>query len=188
MVLAAVIAALYIVLTITVAPFAYGPVQFRLSEILTILPALTPAAIPGLAIGCLLSNILNPAGSLGLVDMIGGTAATLIGAILTRWIAKRTGLIETSPHPLGRNEVVRRPALYLMTLPPILSNALIVGSYLTFLLFEASEQTFSLLLFNMFSVGLGEVVMAGIGGVLVYLAVAPRMQQIYRRNIRTIKA
>lgn len=184
MVLAAVIAALYIVLTIAVAPMAYGPVQFRLSEILTILPALTPAAIPGLGIGVLLANLLNPGGSLGLVDMIGGTLATLIGAVLTRMIAKRVSLDETSDLQLNRRDLLRRPGLYLMTLPPILTNALIVGFYLTILLVDPAERQAGVFLFNMLTVGLGEVVMAGAGGVLLYLAAAPRMQQAYRRQLR----
>ena len=63
--LSAVIAALYAVLTYAAAAvnLAYGPFQFRFSEALTVLPAFTPAAIPGLAIGCLLSNLASPPGA-----------------------------------------------------------------------------------------------------------------------------
>jgi len=55
----AVIAALYVVLTLPFAQFAFGPIQFRLAEIMVVLPILTPAAIPGLTLGCFLANLLN---------------------------------------------------------------------------------------------------------------------------------
>lgn len=96
---AAMIACLYTVLTLAVAPIAYGPVQFRISEMLTILPLFYLEAIPGLAIGCLLANVLN-----GPWDMLLGTLATLAAAILTRLLKK----------------------IYLGVLPPIVLNAFIV--------------------------------------------------------------
>ena len=77
---AAMIAAIYVVVTLLGASFSYGEVQVRLSEALTILPVFTPAAIPGLFIGCLLSNIL---GGCILPDIIFGSLATLIGAVFT---------------------------------------------------------------------------------------------------------
>ena len=184
MVFGAVIAAFYIVLTLAVTPLAYGPVQFRLSEILTILPALTPAAIPGVTIGCLLANVLNPGGTLGLVDIIGGTVATFISAILTRVLAKHMKLDESQAVPARRRDLLKRPSLWVLTLPPILINSLIVGTYLTILLVEQAERSGGILLFNMLTVGLGEIVMAGFGGILLYLAVAPRMHQLYRRYQR----
>ena len=67
---AAMIAAVYVVITLAFAPFSYGEVQVRLSEALTILPAFTPAAIPGLFVGCLLSNIL---GGCMVLDIIFGS-------------------------------------------------------------------------------------------------------------------
>ena len=78
----AMIAAIYTVLTLLAATMnlAYGPVQFRFSEALTILPMFTPAAVPGLTIGCLLSNIFS---GYGAADMIFGTLATLLAAIST---------------------------------------------------------------------------------------------------------
>ena len=74
---AAVIAALYVVLTYvsSAVGLAYGGVQFRLSEALTILPAFTPAAIPGLTIGCVLGNLGSP---MGIVDIVCGAGATLL--------------------------------------------------------------------------------------------------------------
>lgn len=126
--LAAVIAAAYVVLTLPFAQFAFGgPFQFRMSEALTVLPALTPAAIPGLFLGCLLANLLNPQ-NLGPIDIIGGSLATLLAAWLT-WLVK---------HKLGdRGELrLRRWSNPLALVPPILVNALAVGFYLPYLLSE----------------------------------------------------
>ena len=82
----AMICALYTVLTYAAASLnlAYGPVQFRFSEALTVLPAFTPAAVPGLALGCFLSNLLSP---LGIVDWVFGTCATLLAALGTRMLS-----------------------------------------------------------------------------------------------------
>ena len=77
---AAEIAALYVVLVIMFNYCSFGPIQFRIAEALTILPYFTPAAIPGLFVGCLLSNIL---GGAAIWDIIFGSIATLIGAIGT---------------------------------------------------------------------------------------------------------
>ena len=80
-----IIAALYAALTIALAPISYGPIQLRVSEALTILPYLTPAAIPGLFIGCLVANIL---GGLGIYDVVGGSLCTLLAAFLTYLVAR----------------------------------------------------------------------------------------------------
>ena len=74
----AAIAAVYTVLTMVFAPISFGPVQFRISEILCVLPFFTPAAVPGLFVGCFLSNLL--CGAAGL-DIVFGSLATLIGAV-----------------------------------------------------------------------------------------------------------
>lgn len=112
----AVIAALYTVLTLlaVMANLAYGPVQFRFSEALTILPVFTPAAIPGLTLGCLISNMWS---GYGMADMIFGTAATLLAAVATRMV---------------RN-IRFRNIPYLAPLPPVLLNGLIVGLEITIL-------------------------------------------------------
>lgn len=128
---AAVIAALYAALTYAFAFMSYGPVQFRISEILTVLPFFSSAAIPGLAIGCLLSNITSP---LGPIDMLVGTSATLISALLSRIMPK-----------------------FLVPVPPIICNAVIVGLELHFL-------TNSPLIPTMLYVALGEAVVCLIGG------------------------
>ena len=77
---AAAIGAIYVVLTILFAPLSYGEVQIRFSEALTILPFFTPAAIPGLFVGCIIANLFGGAIP---VDIIFGSIATLIGAVFT---------------------------------------------------------------------------------------------------------
>ncbi|WP_277668969.1 QueT transporter family protein [Caproiciproducens galactitolivorans] len=106
----AMIAAIYTVLTLlaAMANLAYGPVQFRFSEALTLLPVFTPAAIPGLAVGCLLSNIWS---GYGAADMIFGTMATLLAAIATRQL--RNVRVKNIP--------------FLAPLPPVLFNAVVIG-------------------------------------------------------------
>lgn len=100
---AAVIAALYAVLTLVLMPFSYGVMQIRVSEALTVLPYFTPAAIPGLFIGCLLSNMIGP---YGVFDIVLGSAASLIAAICSYLLRK---------HPM------------LVPLPPVITNGVMIG-------------------------------------------------------------
>ncbi len=139
---AAMIAAIYVVLTLVFAPFAYGEVQVRLSEALTILPVFTPAAIPGLFVGCLLSNIL---GGCIVPDIIFGSLATLIGAVFTY--------------------MLRSQNRFLAPLPPILSNALIVPFVL-----RIGYQVPLPIPFMMLTVGIGEVISCGVLGMILYMA------------------
>lgn len=113
----ALIAALYAGLTYFSAIWglAYGPVQFRISEALTILPILTPAAIPGLIIGCFIGNLGSP---YGLVDIVFGTLATAIAAVFT-WLLRNVR-IKNIP--------------FLAPLSPVVFNALIVGAQINFFL------------------------------------------------------
>ena len=106
-----IIASLYAAVTIALAPISYGPIQVRISEALTVLPYLTPAAIPGLFVGCVVANIY---GGLGIYDIVGGSLCTLLAAFLTYLLAR-----------------TRKPIL--APLPPILVNALGVSLYLHFL-------------------------------------------------------
>lgn len=141
MVQAALIAAVYAALTLPFAPVSYGPIQFRVSEALTILPYFTSAAVPGVTLGCLLSNILM--GS-PFPDVIFGTLATLIGAIFSRMLRKHK---------------------YLVCVPPILSNALIIPWVLKFA-YGAED----LVPFMMLTVGIGEVLAVGVLGNILMLA------------------
>lgn len=103
--LSALIAALYSGLTLALAPLSYGPVQFRVAEALTLLPFCLPEAIPGLFIGCMLSNLW---GGFGPIDVVLGSSATLAAAWLT----------------------YKMPNLVLAAVPPVIVNALVVGVYL----------------------------------------------------------
>lgn len=96
------IAAIYVVLTLLFQPLAFGEVQIRFAEILTILPIFTPAAIPGLFIGCLIGNIFG--GAL-FADIIFGSLATLIAAILTYYLGKKSFVFAVLP-PIVANGIV----------------------------------------------------------------------------------
>ena len=142
MVQAAAIAAVYVVLTTVFAAFSFGEVQVRISEALTILPVFTPAAIPGLFVGCLISNFL---GGAILLDVIFGSIATLIGAVFT-W-------------------KLRNSSKWLAPLPPIVANAIIVP----FTLYYGYGVNLPIP-FMMLTVGVGEVVGCGVLGLVLYTA------------------
>ena len=141
---AAVIAAIYVVLTIFISAFnlASGAIQVRISEALTILPFFTPAAIPGLFIGCLIGNIL---GGAILPDIIFGSIATLIGAFFT-WKLRNQNRI-------------------LAPLPPIIANIIVVP----FVLRYGYGATLPIP-FMMLTVGIGEVISCGILGLILAYA------------------
>ena len=88
---AAMIAAIYVVLTYVFAPFSFGEVQIRIAEALTILPVFTPAAIPGLFVGCIVGDIL---GGAILPDIIFGSIATLIGAFFTYQLRNKNRFLD----------------------------------------------------------------------------------------------
>lgn len=135
---AAVIAALYVALCFFLKPISFGVIQFRISEALCILPIFMPEAICGLFIGCFLSNFLGGA-SVVLVDAILGSLTTLLAAYLTRRIYKDT-----------KN-------FYLSLIPPVILNALIVGTYLPFIYMQDTLSVF-VVLWSILSVFLGEAV------------------------------
>lgn len=142
----AMVAALYVLLTYLSSLFglASGAIQFRLSEMLCILPALMPEAIVGLTLGCLISNLLFS----GLIwDILFGTLATLLGAI-GAWSLRRTHVL-------------------VLTVPTVLANALIVPGVIMLSAGGATTPAYPLLAL---SVGVGEAVCAGIGGVILYRA------------------
>ena len=89
---AAMIAAIYVVLTYVFAPFSFGEVQIRIAEALTILPVFTPAAIPGLFVGCIVGNIF-------------GSIATLIGAFFTYQLRNKNRFLAPLP-PIIANTVI----------------------------------------------------------------------------------
>lgn len=151
--LSALIAAFYAVFTLSSSALglAYGPIQFRISEAMTILPIFTPAAIPGLVIGCILSNITSP---YGWVDICFGTFATLLAAIFTRWL---------------RNCTFKNPPI-LSTLMPVLFNALIIGAEIT-LFFDSGTAKWISFGYNALTIGLGELVVCFGLGLPLYIIV-----------------
>lgn len=154
----AVIAALYVVLTelATLAGLSSGAIQFRISEALCVLPAFTPAAIPGLFIGCLISNLL--AGGIPL-DIIFGAVATLIGAI---------------------GAFLLRRCRWLIPLPTVIANVLIVPPILKYAYgVPYAFGTHSALPFFMLTVGIGEVVCAYILGIALYSALFPHRKKLF---------
>lgn len=150
---AAIIAALYVVLTFVANTMGLAnyAIQVRFSEALTILPFFTPAAIPGLYVGCLLSNLLT--GCMPL-DVLFGSLATLLGAFGT--------------YALRRNK-------WLAPVPPIIANVLIVPLILAYVYkFEGSLPYFAL------TVGIGEVISCGILGMLLLTTLQKYRKQIFR--------
>ena len=138
----ALIAAIYIVLTFisNAMGLASGVIQIRLSEVMTVMPLFTPAAIPGLFIGCILSNVMT--GCL-MWDVVFGSLATLAGALGTYYLSKKYPL--TGPvYPIAANSVV---------IPFVLQYVYgFEGSYFYFML----------------TVGIGEIISCGALGILLY--------------------
>ena len=148
----AVIAALYVVLTLLAKLLGLdsGQIQLRFSEALCILPVFLPAAVPGLTIGCLLSNLL--CGNI-FWDVLFGTLATLLGAIGTRLVRKNR---------------------WLCCLPPILANTIIVPFVLVY-----GYGLPGALPFFMLTVGIGEVLSCGLLGQLLYSLVDKHKNQLF---------
>ena len=138
---AAIVAAVYVCLTLISAMFGMsnGVIQVRLSEALTILPVFTPYAIPGLFVGCIISNVVT---GCALWDIVFGSVATLLGAIFT--------------YILRKNK-------YLAVLPPIFFNTLIVPFVLVNV-YGVQDA----LWFVMLTVGAGEIISCGVLGLLLF--------------------
>lgn len=115
--IAALYAAATLITLLLLQGFAWGPVQFRISEAVCVVALLTPAAVPGLTVGCIIANLINMAisgtGALGLLDVVFGSCATLVGALIC-WKLRE--------HPKAA------------VLGPVIANALIVPAYLPLLL------------------------------------------------------
>ena len=152
---AALKAALYVVLTLlaNLAGLASGAIQVRLSEALTILPVFTASAVPGLAVGCVLANLLTGCAAW---DVVFGSLATLIGAVGTR-------LLKNKP--------------MLAWIPPVVSNAVIVPIVLMRVYGVTDITVFGqyfgpdmIWLMLVVTVGIGEIVSCGILGLLLWKA------------------
>lgn len=151
---AAMIAAIYVVLTMIFQPFSFSEIQVRIAEALTILPFFTPAAIPGLFVGCLIGNIL---GGCVLPDIIFGSLATLIGALFTY--------------------LLRKQNKFLAPIPPIISNIFIIPFVLRY------AYGFNLPIpFMMLTVGIGEIISCGVLGMILLSTLEKYQYKIFKHE------
>lgn len=162
---AAMIAAIYVVMTMipVIHEISFGPIQCRIAEALNVLVFFTPAAIPGVTIGCLFANIL---GGAHILDIIFGTCATLTGALVSYWILS----------PARKNPDKGRWLKWLTPVPAILSNTIIIPFVLKAAYMEAAPIPFLML-----TVGIGEVLSAGVLGMILLHALVPIKGVIFKK-------
>ncbi|MCD8342199.1 MAG: QueT transporter family protein [Clostridiales bacterium] len=153
--MAAVIAALYAVLTLCLPMLSYGPVQVRFAEALTVLPFFFPEAIPGLAVGCFIANLL---GSPYVLDWVFGTLATLLAALWTARLRNR----------------------WLAPLPPVLCNMVIVGAEIAWFEVGFTAGFGTAWLWNGCTVALGELICCYVLGPLL-LRYLPHITPLWER-------
>ena len=149
---AAMIAAIYVVLTYIFRPISFGEIQVRIAEALTILPYFTPAAIPGVFIGCFIGNFI---GGAALWDIIFGSLASLIGCIIT--------------YKLRNNK-------YLAPVGPIASNSIIIPFILRFT-YGVPLPIWVM----MISVGIGEILSAGVLGMILLFTLSRYQTVIFHK-------
>lgn len=145
---AAVLAAVYATLTVALPIPQFGPVQCRLAEALTVLPFFFPGATPGLVVGCFIANLFSPYP----LDILCGTAATLLACLMTQ----------------------RMPNRWLAPLPPVLCNAAIVGAEIAWFETGFTAAFPAAYGFNALTVGLGELIACYVLG-SVLISVLPRI-------------
>ena len=153
----AVVGALYTVMSLMSSVFGltYGPIQCRFSEALTVLPFFLPEAVPGLFVGCLVTNLMSTVGPL---DIVIGSMATLLAAL---WTAKM-------------------PNKWLAPLPPVICNAVLIGAMIAWYLTGFSAQFPALFAYNAVTVGIGEAVACYVLGLLL-LTILPRIPALRGR-------
>lgn len=164
---AAMIAALYVVLTMVANALgiASGNIQVRFSEALTVLPFFTPAAVPGLYVGCLIANVVTGA---ALPDIIFGPLATLIGAIGT-WALGKAALSCTGEK---KAEIYK----WLSPLPPIIANGIIIPPVLKY------AYGIVPVWFSAVTVTIGEIISCGVFGMILIFALQKYKGQLFARN------
>lgn len=154
----AIIAAIYDATTLAIAPFAYGSIQFRISEILVLLALFDPLYISGLTLGCLIANMLGPN---GLLDIIFGTLATFISLIAIYFTGK-----------IIKNYKLK---LILSSIWPTIINGLIIGWML--------NKLYKLpLILSMGEVAIGEFVVVTIIGVPLFLFAGNPFEDVLKKN------
>ncbi|MGM0380084.1 MAG: QueT transporter family protein [Bacillota bacterium] len=140
----ALIAAIYAVMTIAIAPLSYGAIQFRISEILVLFAFVDDDYIPGLILGCVLANLYSP---LGMMDVIFGSMATAIAVMGISLIKKI----------LGQN----LKSLFIASLSPVVINGIIIGMLLK-IVYNVP------FMIGAFQVAIGEFVVVSIAGVVIF--------------------
>ena len=154
------IGAAYAVMAIfgSVFGLTFGPIQFRFSEALCVTPFLFPEAVGGLFVGCLIANLFSP---YGVLDIVVGSAATLLAALLTARCRNR----------------------WLAPLPPVLTNTVLVGLVLAYEQAGTSAAFWPAYGFNALTVGLGEVVACyGLGALLLQILAKSKPFQSYLKS------
>ena len=141
----AVIAAVYVVVCLVLAPFSYGAVQVRVAEALCLLPVFGAEYIVGVTLGCFLANLLSST----VVDVVFGTLATLLACLVTYKLRDI------------RVKGLAIPA----SLPPVVFNMIIVGAFEITFFFSDGAPTAMLAVFNAVTVGIGELISCTILGV-----------------------
>ena len=152
----ALIGALYAAFTLVAAPISFGLMQVRISEALCILPFFTPAAVPGLFVGCVVANLL---GGAALYDVVFGSLATLLAAIFTRWLKNR-----------GASK-------WLAPLPAVVFNALIVGALMHLVYFPPEEVSY---LAGVTYVGVGQAIACYILGMPLFRVLERYEEKLFR--------
>ena len=152
---AALIAAVYVALVLLFKPISFGAIQFRIAEALCILPFFSLSAVPGIALGCLLGNFFSGA---AMPDVVFGTFATLIAAI-------------------GSYQL-RNVSKWLVCVPPILANAIIIPFVLQYA-YGVTDAYY----FLFATVGAGEILAVGVLGNILLLALECRKDSIFRQNV-----
>ena len=152
---AALIAAVYVALVLLFKPISFGAIQFRIAEALCILPFFSLSAVPGIALGCLLGNFFSGA---AMPDVVFGTFATLIAAI-------------------GSYQL-RNVSKWLVCVPPILANAIIIPFVLQYA-YGVTDAYY----FLFATVGAGEILAVGVLGNILLLALESRKDSIFQQNV-----
>lgn len=154
---AGIIAAVYAALTLLAYPISFGAIQLRPAEALTVLPMFFPEAVPGLFVGCIISNLLSP--NIVALDVVFGSLATFGAAYVTSKLKSR----------------------WLAPIPPALFNGVIVGIIITISLADYNSGSFgTMLIYNMLTVGLGELAVCYILGVPLTYA----LDKLFKRKTK----
>ena len=153
-----VVAASYAALTMAVAPVAFGPIQFRIAEVLCILPFFFPITVPALFIGCAIANLLSP---YGMLDVVAGSSASLMAAVCTMYIGR-----------VNRNAIAAKA---LACFPPVIFNALIIGAVIALSSVGGGEAFWPAFVINGLQVGAGQFGVLYLIGfpLMIYLPKSP---------------